>query len=96
MKAVCPIQLSENCSPRFFSPQWWDLFEHVHRECKRLGMNLWLYDQVGYGDYGWFDKALEHVKGGTPTFRLVFLQGQEKGTGVVLKTTPVPFFPPSS
>ena len=74
VKAVCPIQLSENCSPRFFSPEWWELFQHVHRECKRLGMSLWLYDQVGYGDYGWFDKALEHVKGGTPTFRLVFLQ----------------------
>jgi hypothetical protein len=76
VKAVCPIQLSENCSPRFFSPEWWELFQHVHKECKRLGMSLWLYDQVGYGDYGWFDKALEKVKGGTPTFRLALRQAE--------------------
>ena len=42
VKAVCPIQLAENSSPRFFSPEWWELFQHVHQECKRLGMSLWL------------------------------------------------------
>ena len=70
VKAVCPIESSENCSPRFFSPEWWELFQQVHQECERLGMSLWLYDQVGYGDYGWFDKALEHVQGGDPTLYL--------------------------
>ena len=58
VKSVCPIQRSPGrCDPQSFSPEWWDLFSHVNSECKRLGMTLWAYDQVGYGHYGWLEKA---------------------------------------
>lgn len=58
VKSVCPIQRSPGrCEPQAFSPEWWELFEFVHQECRRLGMTLWAYDQVGYGHYGWLEKA---------------------------------------
>lgn len=58
VKAVCPIQRSPGrCDPSSFSDAWWRMFEFVHAECKRLGMALWAYDQVGYGHYGWLEKA---------------------------------------
>lgn len=58
VKSVCPIQRSPGrCDPQSFSPQWWDMLVFVHRECQRLGMTLWAYDQVGYGHYGWLEKA---------------------------------------
>jgi len=43
--------------PESFSKEWWEMISFVHSECKRLGMRLWLYDQLGYGQYGWFEKA---------------------------------------
>ena len=53
VKSVCPIQRSPGrCDPQSFSPEWWDMFAHVNAECKRLGMTLWAYDQVGYGHSG--------------------------------------------
>lgn len=62
VKAVCPIQRSPGrCNPQSFSPEWWDLFAYTNAECKRLGMALWAYDQVGYGHYGWLEKAAAHV-----------------------------------
>jgi arylsulfatase A len=58
VKSICPIQRSPGrCDPASFSPEWWDMFEFVHQECERLGMSLWAYDQVGYGHYGWLEKA---------------------------------------
>lgn len=58
VKAVCPIQRSPaRCYPASFTPEWWDMFQFVHRECQRRGMRLWLYDQIGYGHYGWLEKA---------------------------------------
>ena len=58
VKAVCPIQRSPGrCYPSSFSPEWWTMFEFVHAECKRLGMALWAYDQLGYGHYGWLEMA---------------------------------------
>lgn len=58
VKAVCPIQRSPGrCDPESFAPEWWDMLTHVHQECRRLGMELWVYDQVGYGNYGWLEKA---------------------------------------
>src|SRR5690606_17181104 len=58
VKSVCPIQRSPaRTYPESFSEKWWDMFEYTHKECKRLGMSLWLYDQVGYGQYGWLEKA---------------------------------------
>ena len=54
VKAVCPIQRSPGrCDPASFTPKWWETLKYVHKECERLGMNLWVYDQVGYGHYGW-------------------------------------------
>jgi alpha-L-rhamnosidase len=58
VKAVCPIQRSPGrCYPSSFTPEWWEMFEFVHTECKRLGMALWAYDQLGYGHYGWLEMA---------------------------------------
>jgi hypothetical protein len=62
VKAVCPIQRSPGrCDPQSFSPEWWELFAYTNAECKRLGMTLWAYDQVGYGHYGWLEKAAAQV-----------------------------------
>ena len=63
VKSVCPIQRSPGrCNPQSFTPEWWEMFEHVNAECKRLGMTLWAYDQVGYGHYGWLEKAAAEVR----------------------------------
>ncbi|WEG11746.1 glycosyl hydrolase [Pullulanibacillus sp. KACC 23026] len=34
--------------PAYFTEDWWDMFEVAVRECERLGMNLWFYDQIGF------------------------------------------------
>ena len=58
VKAVCPIQRSPGrCDPQSFEPEWWELFRYVNEECKRLGMKLWAYDQIGYGHYGWLERC---------------------------------------
>jgi glycosyl hydrolase family 106( putative alpha-L-rhamnosidase)/glycosyl hydrolase family 2 len=63
VKSVCPIQRSPGrCDPQSFDPDWWEMFAYVHQECKRLGMTLWAYDQVGYGHYGWLEKAAAKVQ----------------------------------
>ena len=73
VKSVCPIQRSPGrCDPPSFSPQWWDMFSFVGQECRRLGMTLWAYDQVGYGHYGWLEKAAAKAQD-KRTGRLVFL-----------------------
>ncbi len=72
VKSVCPIQRSPaRTYPESFSEKWWDMFEYTHKECKRLGMSLWLYDQVGYGQYGWLEKAAAQV-GNTDTYVVEF------------------------
>ena len=51
VKSVCPIQRSPGrCDPQSFEPEWWAMLAYVNRECQRLGMTLWAYDQVGYGN----------------------------------------------
>jgi hypothetical protein len=35
--------------PILFSEEWWGLFEGVCRDAERLGVSLWLYDQIGHG-----------------------------------------------
>lgn len=73
VKSVCPIQRSPGrCDPQSFSPQWWEMFQYVHKECRRLGMTLWAYDQVGYGHYGWLEKAAAKVQD-RRTARISFL-----------------------
>lgn len=73
VKAVCPIQRSPGrCDPPSFSDSWWEMFEYAYAECKRLGMTLWAYDQVGYGQYGWLEKAAAKAKD-TRTRRIAFL-----------------------
>jgi len=63
VKSVCPIQRSPGrCDPASFTSEWWDMFAHVNEECKRLGMTLWAYDQVGYGHYGWLEKAASRIQ----------------------------------
>jgi len=72
VKAVCPIQRSPGrCDPQSFDPDWWELLGVVNRECQRLGMTLWAYDQVGYGHYGWLEKAAAKVQDPT-TSRVEF------------------------
>jgi len=72
VKSVCPIQRSPARSfPESFSDEWWEMVKYVHNECERLGMHLWLYDQVGYGQYGWLEKAAAQV-GETGTSRIDF------------------------
>ena len=63
VKAVCPIQRSPARSyPESFSKEWWETIAFVHEECERLGMRLWIYDQLGYGQYGWFEKAAAQIE----------------------------------
>ncbi len=63
VKAVCPIQRSPARSyPESFSKEWWETLAFVHKECDRLGMRLWVYDQLGYGQYGWFEKAAAQIE----------------------------------
>ncbi len=63
VKAVCPIQRSPARSyPESFSKEWWETIAYVHTECERLGMRLWVYDQLGYGQYGWFEKAAAQIE----------------------------------
>jgi hypothetical protein len=63
VKAVCPIQRSPaRCYPESFSQEWWETIAYVHQECERLGMRLWVYDQLGYGQYGWFEKAAAQIE----------------------------------
>ena len=63
VKSVCPIQRSPGrCDPQSFDPDWWELLAYVNSECRRLGMTLWAYDQVGYGHYGWLEKAAATVQ----------------------------------
>lgn len=63
VKAVCPIQRSPGrCAPQSFDEDYWEMLAYVNEECKRLGMTLWAYDQVGYGHYGWLEKAAAAVQ----------------------------------
>jgi hypothetical protein len=74
VKAVCPIQRSPGrCDPQSFEPEWWELLAHTHKECQRLGMQLWAYDQLGYGHYGWLEKASAKVQD-PKTSRIEFLK----------------------
>ncbi len=76
VRSVCPIQRSPaRCDPPSFTPQWWEMFEFVHAECQRLGMTLWAYDQIGYGHYGWLEKAAAQTQD-ERTMRVVFLQAE--------------------
>ncbi len=73
VKSVCPIQRSPaRCDPASFTPEWWEMFTYVHQECQRLGMSLWAYDQIGYGHYGWLEKAAAKTQD-PRTGRVVFL-----------------------
>ena len=72
VRAVCPIQRSPaRCYPESFSQEWWETMAFVNKECQRLGMRLWIYDQLGYGQYGWFEKAAAQV-GNTGTSQVQF------------------------
>lgn len=79
VKSVCPIQRSPGrCDPQSFDDNYWEMLAHVNAECKRLGMTLWAYDQVGYGHYGWLEKAAAAVQD-PRTKRVDLLQGEKKG-----------------
>ena len=56
------------------------MFAFVHGECERLGMTLWAYDQVGYGHYGWLEKAAAKA-GRRSTKRIHFLLGGRQCPG---------------
>jgi hypothetical protein len=76
VKSVCPIQRSPGrCDPQSFTTEWWDMFAFVHNECQRLGMTLWAYDQVGYGHYGWLEKAAAKAQDNR-TAKVVFQSGE--------------------
>jgi hypothetical protein len=78
VKAVCPIQRSPARSyPASFSKEWWEMIAYTHQECERLGMHLWLYDQVGYGQYGWLEKAAAQIEN-TATSRIAFFTATGK------------------
>ena len=84
VKSVCPIQRSPGrCDPQSFDDAWWEMLAHVNRECQRLGMTLWVYDQVGYGHYGWFEKAAARVRD-PETRRVEFLTAETEGDAVEL------------
>lgn len=88
VKAVCPIQRSPGrCDPPSFSPDWWEMLAHVHKECRRLGMKLWVYDQVGYGHYGWLEKAAAQTSDREGS-RIEFLEVTGRGGKLVEQTLP--------
>lgn len=63
VKAVYPIQRSPaRSNPESFSKEWWETIAYVHKEWERLGIRLWVYDQLGYGQYGWFEKAAAQIE----------------------------------
>lgn len=76
VKAVNPIQRSPGRSyPASFTDEWWEMIRHTHDEAERLGMHLWLYDQVGYGHYGWLELAAAEVEN-TGTSRVDFFTAE--------------------
>jgi hypothetical protein len=88
VKSVCPIQRSPaRCDPPSFTPDWWDMLEFVHDECRRLGMTLWAYDQIGYGHYGWLEKAAAHTQD-PRTSRVTLLQADASPDSPVLLELP--------
>ena len=88
VKSVCPIQRSPGrCDPKSFSPKWWDMLEYAHKECKRLGMSLWAYDQVGYGHYGWLEKAAAKAED-SPAKKVEFITRDVKGRNNVTLDLP--------
>jgi hypothetical protein len=88
VKAVCPIQRSPGRSdPASFTPEWWAMFAHVNQESKRLGMTLWAYDQVGYGHYGWLEKAASRIQD-PRTSRISFQTAQADAKNPVQMTLP--------
>ncbi len=85
VKAVCPIQRSPaRTYPESFSKEWWEAITYVHKECERLGMRLWIYDQLGYGQYGWFEKAAAQIENtGTSQINLQSIDvNAEKGVQI--------------
>lgn len=73
VKSVCPIQRSPGrCDPQSFTEEYWQLLAYATKKCERLGMTFWAYDQVGYGHYGWLEKAAAHVQD-PRTHRVAFL-----------------------
>jgi hypothetical protein len=88
VKSICPIQRSPGrCDPQSFSPDWWNMFSFVHGECQRLGMSLWAYDQVGYGHYGWLEKAAAQA-GDKSTKRIHFLSVDSNDSPTVAMELP--------
>lgn len=88
VKSVCPIQRSPaRCDPPSFTPAWWEMLAFVHDECRRLGMTLWAYDQIGYGHYGWLEKAAAQTED-RRTARVVFLQAEGTPTSPVVMELP--------
>ena len=88
VKSVCPIQRSPGrCDPKSFSPEWWDMLEYAHKECKRLGMSLWAYDQVGYGHYGWLEKAAAKIKD-SPLKQIEFISREVDGNATITLDLP--------
>ncbi len=43
-----PLYGSEADDPPFFSEEWWAIFRSVCQDARRLGVRLWLYDQIGF------------------------------------------------
>jgi len=43
-----PLYGSDADDPPFFSEEWWDIFRGVCEDARRLGVRLWLYDQIGF------------------------------------------------
>jgi len=84
VKSVCVIQRSPmRCRPQSFSNEYWDMLGYVNEQCRRLGMHLWAYDQVGYGHYGWLEKAAARA-GDSRTAKIKFLTA-EAGSGQTVR-----------
>ncbi|MFH5885471.1 glycosyl hydrolase [Halalkalibaculum sp. DA3122] len=63
VKSVNPIQRSPGRTyPASFTDEWWNMIRYTNEEAQRLGMHLWIYDQIGYGHYGWLEKASAEVE----------------------------------
>ncbi|MBI3118966.1 MAG: hypothetical protein HYZ00_09795, partial [Candidatus Hydrogenedentes bacterium] len=65
-----PLYGSAADDPPFLTEEWWNLFGFAVSECKRFGVRLWFYDQLGFSGAGLQARVVrEH-----PEFRAIDLQ----------------------
>ncbi len=82
-----PLYGSSPDSPPFFSEGWWNILRRVLAKAKRIGMRIWLYDQLGFSTARIQDRLMERQ----PAWRaaeLAVVQKDITGPEMVRMTAP--------